>query len=88
MHPGNAGVCLSALFIDFDNIYLSLKNRHEEAASRFARNPSFWLRQVVSGALIRTDHPIDNVRRKIAVGRCYGNPIPRRSGRDILFDTK
>jgi hypothetical protein len=82
MHPGNAGVCLSALFIDFDNIYLSLKNRHEEAASRFARNPSFWLRHVVSGALIRTDHPIDNVRRKIAVGRCYGNPIPRRSGRE------
>lgn len=82
MHPGNAGVCLSALFIDFDNIYLSLKNRHEEAASRFARNPAFWLRQVVTGALIRTDHPIENIRRKIAVGRCYGNPIPRRSGRE------
>lgn len=86
MHPGNAGVCLSALFIDFDNIYLSLKNRHEEAASRFARNPAFWLRQVVTGALIRTDHPIENVRRKIAVGRCYGNPIPRRSGREGAGD--
>jgi hypothetical protein len=82
MLPGNAGVCLSALFIDFDNIYLSLKNRHEEAASRFARNPSFWLQQVVSGALIRIDHPADAVRRKIAIGRCYGNPIPRRSGRE------
>ncbi len=86
MHPGNAGVCLSALFIDFDNIYLSLKNRHEEAASRFARNPAFWLRHVVSGALIRTDHPIENMRRKIAVGRCYGNPIPRRSGREGAGD--
>lgn len=82
MHPGNAGVCLSALFIDFDNIYLSLKNRHVEAASRFARNPAFWLRQIVTGALIRTDHPVENFRRKIAVGRCYGNPIPRRSGRE------
>ncbi|MBX2805507.1 MAG: NYN domain-containing protein [Hyphomicrobiales bacterium] len=82
MHPGNAGVCLSALFIDFDNIYLSLKNRHEEAASRFARNPAFWLRQVVTGSLIRTEHPVENIRRKIAVGRCYGNPIPRRSGRE------
>jgi hypothetical protein len=81
MLPGNAGVCLSALFIDFDNIYLSLKNRDEEAASRFARNPSFWLTQVVSGALVRTDHPTPPTRRKIAVGRCYGNPIPRRSGR-------
>ncbi len=86
MLPGNAGVCLSALFIDFDNIYLSLKNRNEEAASRFARYPSFWLRQVVSGALIRTDHPSEPVRRKIAIGRCYGNPIPRRSGREGAGD--
>jgi len=82
MLPGNAGVCLSALFIDFDNIYLSLKNRDEEAASRFAKNPAFWLSQVVSGALVRTDHPTPHVRRRIAVGRCYGNPIPRRSGRE------
>ena len=82
MLPGNAGVCLSALFIDFDNIYLSLKNRDEEAASRFAKSPSFWLKQLVSGALIRTDNPGPPLRRRIAVGRCYGNPIPRRSGRE------
>ncbi|MGF1620037.1 MAG: NYN domain-containing protein [Rhodomicrobiaceae bacterium] len=86
MLPGNAGVCLSALFIDFDNIYLSLKNRDEEAASRFARNPSFWLAQLVSGALVRTDTPMPQVRRRIAVGRCYGNPIPRRSGREGAGD--
>ncbi len=86
MLPGNAGVCLSALFIDFDNIYLSLKNRDEEAASRFARNPSFWLAQLVSGALVRTDTPMPQIRRRIAVGRCYGNPIPRRSGREGAGD--
>jgi hypothetical protein len=73
---------LSALFIDFDNIYLSLKGRDEEAASRFARNPSYWLTQVISGALVRTDAPSPPVRRRIAVGRCYGNPVPRRTGRD------
>ena len=73
---------MSALFIDFDNIYLSLKGRDEEAASRFARNPSYWLTQVISGALVRTDAPSPPVRRRIAVGRCYGNPVPRRSGRD------
>ncbi len=82
MLPGNAGVCLSALFIDFDNIYLSLKSRDETAASRFAKSPSFWLKQLVSGALIRTDNPGPPLRRRIAVGRCYGNPIPRRSGRE------
>jgi hypothetical protein len=86
MLPETAGVCLSALFIDFDNIYLSLKGRDEEAASRFARNPSFWLTQVISGALVRTDHPMPPVRRRIAVGRCYGNPVPRRTGRDGAGD--
>lgn len=86
MLPANAGVCLSALFIDFDNIYLSLKNRDEEAASRFARNPSFWLKHVISGALVRTDNPGPPIRRRIAVGRCYGNPIPRRSGREGAGD--
>jgi hypothetical protein len=87
MLPGSAGVFLSALFIDFDNIYLSLKGRDEEAASRFSRNPGFWLGQVISGALIRLDHPNPpHMRRRIAVGRCYGNPVPRRSGRDGQAD--
>jgi uncharacterized LabA/DUF88 family protein len=86
MLPGHAGVHLSALFIDFDNIYLSLKGRDEEAAARFARNPSFWLSQIVSGALVRTDSPMPAMRRKIVVGRCYGNPVPRRSGREGAGD--
>lgn len=86
MLPGHAGVHLSALFIDFDNIYLSLKGRDEEAAARFARNPAFWLSQIVSGALVRTDAPTPPTRRRIAVGRCYGNPVPRRSGREGAGD--
>ena len=86
MLPGHAGVHLSALFIDFDNIYLSLKGRDEEAASRFARNPTFWLSQIVSGALVRADSSAPATRRKIIVGRCYGNPVPRRSGRDGVGD--
>jgi hypothetical protein len=86
MLPTSAGVCLSALFIDFDNIYLSLKGRDEDAASRFSRNPSFWLAQIVSGALIRSEHVNPALRRKIIVGRCYGNPVPRRSGRENVGD--
>jgi hypothetical protein len=82
----SAGVCLSALFIDFDNIYLSLKGRAEEAASRFSRNPSFWLSQVISGSVIRADPLPHGMRRRLAVGRCYGNPVPRRSGRDGAGD--
>ena len=86
MLPSSAGVCLSALFIDFDNIYLSLKGRDEDAASRFSRNPSFWMAQIVSGALIRSEFINPGVRRKIIVGRCYGNPVPRRSGREGVGD--
>jgi hypothetical protein len=86
MLPVSAGVCLSALFIDFDNIYLSLKARDEEAASRFSRNPAFWLAQVVSGSLIRSENMPAGIRRRIAVGRCYGNPVPRRTGRDGTGD--
>ncbi|HET9395575.1 MAG TPA: NYN domain-containing protein, partial [Nitrospiraceae bacterium] len=86
MLPVSAGVCLSALFIDFDNIYLSLKGRDEEAASRFSRNPSFWMSQVVNGSLIRSESGINTLRRRIAVGRCYGNPVPRRTGRDGVGD--
>jgi hypothetical protein len=65
---------------------LSLKGRDEEAASRFSRNPSFWLAQVVSGSLIRAENMPAGIRRRIAVGRCYGNPVPRRTGRDGTGD--
>ena len=32
------GPCLSALFVDYDNIYLSLKRKSEDAAKRFAKD--------------------------------------------------
>ena len=38
------GPCLSAVFVDYDNIYLSLKRKSEEAAKRFAKDASAWLR--------------------------------------------
>ena len=43
MNSGSAEVCLSALFVDFDNVYLSLRRQSEEAAGRFARNPQDWM---------------------------------------------
>ena len=39
------GPCLSAVFVDYDNIYLSLKRKSEEAAKRFAKDASGWLRE-------------------------------------------
>ena len=40
------GPCLSAVFVDYDNIYLSLKRKSEEAAKRFAKDASAWLHEI------------------------------------------
>jgi hypothetical protein len=74
MIPGSAEVCLSALFVDFDNVYLSLRRQNEDAAGRFARNPQEWMSRIAMGGLVRFKSHQDNVRRRFAVARCYGNP--------------
>lgn len=81
MNAGFADGLLSALFIDYDNIYLSLRYRNEEAASRFAKNPMSWFSQLLNGRLIKSADR-RTVRRRIAVARCYGNPQPWRLGRN------
>ncbi len=82
MASASAGNILSALFVDFDNIYLSLKSRNEEAAARFARQPSVWFAKLASGLLIKSQGNEPTPRRRIAVARCYGNPVPWRLGRN------
>jgi hypothetical protein len=73
MIPGSAEVC-SALFIDFDNVYLSLRRENEEAAGRFARNPAAWMNRIKTGGLVRYKTHDDYVRRRFAIAKCYGNP--------------
>lgn len=83
MIPGSAEVCLSALFVDFDNVYLSLRRVNEDAAGRFARNPAEWMSRIAMGGLVRFKSHSDYVRRRFAVARCYGNPgrmLVHRSG--------
>ena len=46
--PGNTQRLRSALFIDFDNIFLSLQDEDPSAATRFAREPGKWIRWVDS----------------------------------------
>jgi len=74
MNSGSAEVCLSALFVDFDNVYLSLRRQSEEAAGRFARNPQDWMSRIAQGGLIRYKTHQQAMRRRFAVARCYGNP--------------
>jgi hypothetical protein len=81
------GPCLSAVFVDYDNIYLSLKRKSEEAAKRFAKDAGAWLRGIETGRIITaTNAPSSDTRRRLVMNRCYGNPVPRRNTHDNSTD--
>ena len=87
MQRVSAGPCLTAVFVDYDNIYLALKRKNDDAARRFAKDTSSWLKQIASGALITsTNGTIDCMERRLVLCRCYGNPVPRRNNRDNRTD--
>jgi uncharacterized LabA/DUF88 family protein len=78
---------LTAVFVDYDNIYLSLKKRSEDAAKRFAKDAVSWIKEIESGRLITaTNSPATTRPRRIVVNRCYGNPVPRRNPHDNSTD--
>lgn len=87
MKRESSGPCLSAVFVDYDNIYLSLKRKNEDAAKKFAKDGLSWLREIESGRLITpTNGPASEVERRIVMSRCYGNPVPRRNSQDNSTD--
>ena len=59
----------TALFVDFDNVYLGLRRIDPHAAERFATDPGRWLRWFEAG----DDAPGERERR-VLVRRCYLNP--------------
>ncbi len=74
---------LSAVFVDYDNIYLSLKRKNEEAAKQFSKDASLWLKAIENGRLITpTNGPNSGEKRRMVMNRCYGNPVPRRNSQD------
>ena len=87
MKRESSGPVLSTVFVDYDNIYLSLKRKNEDAAKRFAKDSSTWLAAIASGELIShtSQFPITQERR-IVMNRCYGNPVPRRNAHDNSTD--
>jgi hypothetical protein len=87
MSRGSSGTYLSAVFVDYDNIYLSLKRKSEEAAKRFAKESYRWVKALESGELITQKYSSDTaVQRRIVMCRCYGNPVPRRNQADNSTD--
>ena len=74
---------LTALFIDFDNIYISLLSRDKFAATHFATNPLAWTAALLEGGL--STSAIDTggfapPRRRI-IARVYGNPVLKNKDR-------
>ena len=75
MKSKSDGPILSTVFVDYDNIYLSLKRKSEEAAKRFAKDAGIWLRELESGRLVTFTNGISYAgQRRIVMTRCYGNP--------------
>ncbi|MGE3065716.1 MAG: NYN domain-containing protein [Hyphomicrobiaceae bacterium] len=73
--------------MDYDNIYLSLKRKSEEAARRFAKEAGTWIRAIESGQIITpTNGTLTESKRRIVMNRCYGNPVPRRNPNDNSTD--
>lgn len=78
---------LSAIFVDYDNIYMSLKRKSDEAAKRFAKLSQDWLKGIETGGLITaTNGVLGTSKRRIVMNRCYGNPVPRRNNHDNSTD--
>ena len=86
MKRETGGPSLSAVFVDYDNIYLSMKRKSEEAAKRFAKDASGWLRGIENGRLITATNAPFGDNRRIVMNRCYGNPVPRRNTHDNSTD--
>lgn len=65
----------SALFVDFDNIYIGLGKNDPAAAERFASDPARWLTWLEDGLPTRTGNSYGPPRRRsILIRRCYPNP--------------
>lgn len=78
---------LSAIFVDYDNIYLSLKRKNDDAAKRFSKDAALWIKELETGRLITSTNGYGEVGpRRIVMNRCYGNSVPRRNTHDNSTD--
>ncbi len=87
MKRESLGPILTTVFVDYDNVYLSLKRKSEEAAKRFSKDAARWIKALETGRLMTpTNSPEAERPRRIVINRCYGNPVPRRNQGDNSTD--
>ena len=63
----------AALFIDFDNVFLSLKKDYSDAVAKRFANPSRWLPWLENGEHAGEQDPFRG-QRSLLIRRCYGSP--------------
>lgn len=71
MYSDTKNQVFTALFVDFDNIFITLSQHDPQAANQFATNPDRWL------AWLEEELPTlygEKTRRRILIRRCYLNP--------------
>jgi len=71
MNDTNPPIVRSALFVDFDNVYINLKEHDEDAAAQFANSPDRWLTWLEEEMPLP---PYFEGGRRILIRRCYLNP--------------
>ncbi len=64
----------TALFVDFDNIYLTLAEQDPNLADEFATNPDRWLEWLANDLPTHYLHADGPDTRRILIRRCYLNP--------------
>lgn len=67
-----AGSLRSALFLDFDNVFLALETISKGAATSFASNPALWLSWLEQGL---PGYAEAAPARRLLLRRCYLNPL-------------
>jgi len=78
--PGGDQPRLTALFIDFDNLYISLLSKDKKAAIRFATDPAAWTSALLDGMLSTQSIAagaagVSTPKRRKLIARVYGNPV-------------
>ena len=63
----------AALFIDFDNVFLSLKKDYSDAVAKRFANPSRWLPWLEGGEHANGKDTFRG-ERSLLIRRCYGSP--------------
>jgi hypothetical protein len=75
----------SALFVDFDNVYIGLRNLDPHAAERFAADPRPWLAWIEEGMPGREDPRLGDLGdRLVLIRRCYLNPVAFAAHRPVF----